>query len=427
MSGHSVGVKRSISLLAGAAVVGLVAAGCGSGGNTGATGPSTSTQPSMGATTGSSGGGSSSANTSLDVFTNGTGFTAPSQAPQTGCTPGQYSSSHPLVAAWVYVGAPSDAGWTHAHDQGRLAVAKHFGSSVKTLYKENVPEGPQTAQVIQQLINQGANIIFSTSFGYQPATLAAAKANPKVLFEMATGTEMAPNMAEYYGAGEDGDYLGGMAAGYASKTGKIGFVAPFPIPEVVREIDAFTMGARYAHPGATVRVVWTNTWFDPAKERQAAQSLVSAGVDALADGQDSPTTGQVAKANGLPWVGYDSNQERFAPGQWLTGTTYHWGAYYIHEVQAAMNCSWRSHFYYGGLKDGFVQMAPYGKSVSASAQAAINKRKQEIVAGTFNPFSGPIKNQAGQVKVPKGTTLTVKDKYELSWFVQGVVGSIPKS
>ncbi len=339
------------------------------------------------------------------------------------CNPSQYTTSHPFKAAFIYVGAPSDAGWTHAHDVGRLAVQSHFGGRVETMYKQNVPEGPQVSQVITQLVNQGANIIFATSFGYQPAMVAAAKQYPNVYFEQATGTDLAKNLSEYYGAGEDGDYLSGMAAGAASTTGKIGFVAPYPIPEVIREIDAFTMGARYMNPKATVRVVWTNTWFNPAVERQAAQSLVAAGVAVLADGQDSPTTGEVAKANGLKWTGYDSNQESFAPSSWLTATTYNWGPYYINEVAAAMDCTWKSHFYYGGLADGFVQMAPFGTSVSAATAAAITKREGEIKAGTFNPFTGPITNQQGQVGVPAGTTLTVQQKYALSRFVQGVIGS----
>ncbi len=356
----------------------------------------------------------------------------------TGTTPtsaksSQWTTSNPFKAAFIYVGAPSDAGWTHAHDVGRLAVESHFNGVVKTEFKENVPEGPQVAQVIQQLINDGNKIIFATSFGYQDAMAAAAKANPNVLFEQATGTDLATNLSEYYGAGEDGDYLSGMAAGYATKTGKIGFVAPYPIPEVIREIDAFTMGARATHPGATVQVVWTNTWFDPAKERAAAQSLVSAGVDVLGDGQDSPTTGQVAAAAGLKWTGYDSDQTSFAPNAWLTATTYNWGPYYINEIQAAMNGTWKSQFYYGGFNDGFVVMAPYGTSVSSTAQAAITAKENDIKSGAFDPFTGPILKQDGSVGVPSGTTLPVwkadnsLSKYTIDFLVQGVVGSIPKA
>jgi basic membrane protein A len=214
-----------------------------------------------------------------------------------------------------------------------------------------------------------------------------------------------------------------MAAGAASKSGKIGFVAPYPIPEVIREIDAFTMGARAVNPNATVKVVWTNTWFAPATERQAAESLVAAGVDVLGDGQDSPTTGQVAEAAGLKWTGYDSDQTSFAPKAWLTATTYNWGPYYTQEVTAAMDGTWKSHFYYGGIADGFVVMAPFGSSVSAATQAAITAKEDAIKAGTFDPFTGPITKQDGSAGVPAGTTLTVADKYALSWFVQGVIGS----
>ena len=339
----------------------------------------------------------------------------------------QWTTSHPFVAAFIYVGAPSDAGWTHAHDVGRLAVESNFGGRVKTLSKENVPEGPQVSQVITQLVNQGANIVFATSFGYQDAMAAAAKQYPSVLFEQATGTDLAANLSEYYGAGEDGDYLSGMAAGAATKNGKIGFVAPYPIPEVIREIDAFTMGARAVNPKATVQVVWTNTWFDPAKERQAAESLVGAGVDVLGDGQDSPTTGQVAAAGGLKWTGYDSDQTSFAPDVWLTATTYNWGPYYINEVQAAMNGTWKSQFYYGGLKDGFVVMAPFGKSVSAATQSAITAKLSAIKDGTFKVFGGPITKQDGTIGVASGSSLTVDQLYALNWFVQGVKGTIPSS
>jgi basic membrane protein A and related proteins len=336
-----------------------------------------------------------------------------------------------ITAAWIYVGSPSDAGWTHQHDLGRLAVQQAFGSKVKTVYKQNVPEGPQTTSVIQQLVNSGAKIIFATSFGYQPSMAAMAKKYPDVYFAQATGTAMGKNLSEYFGAGEDGDYLAGMAAGYATKNGKIGYVAPYPIPEVIREIDAYTLGARYAHPGATVRVVWTNSWFDPAKERAAAQSLVSAGVDVLGDGVDDPTVGQVAQANGLKWTGYDSNQNSFAPNAFLTATVYNWAPYYVNSVRSAMGNTWKSSFYYGSIADKMIGIAPFGKSVSATAQKAILKRQAEMSAGTFNPFTGPLTKQDGTVGLAAGKTLAVwypnnpseLCKYTLNWFVQGVIGS----
>lgn len=387
--------KRLAGLFMGATAISLIGAACSSSSKS-------ATGGSSGATSGSTSGSTASAS--------------------------KWTTSHPFKVAFIYVGAPSDAGWTHAHDQGRLAVQNYFGGRVQTMYKENVPEGPQAAQVITQLLNQGENMIFGTSFGYQDAMAAAAKTHPNVIFEQATGTDQGPNLAEYYGAGEDGDYLSGMAAGYASKTGKIGFVAPFAIPEVIREIDAFTMGARSVNPNATVRVVWTNTWFGPSTERSAAESLVAAGVDTLGDGQDSPTTGQVAAAAGLAWTGYDSNQESFAPNSWLTATTYNWGPYYINTIKAAMDGTWKTHFYYGGLGDGFVVMAPFGSRVTPQARAAITAKENEIKAGKFNPFTGPIYEQDGSLGVPAGKTLPVYtptglSKYSIDWFVKGVIGS----
>ena len=251
---------------------------------------------------------------------------AASPAVVNGAAGSQWTVKNPFKVGFIYVGAPSDAGWTHAQDVGRLEVQKYFGGRVETLYKEDVPEGPQCAQVITQLVDAGAKLIFATSYGYQPELVAAAAKYPDVLFEQATGTTVTKTLAEYYGAGENGDFLSGMAAGAAALAGnnKIGFVLPYPIPECLREVDAFTMGAQLMDPKATVQVVWTNTWFAPATERQAAESLVADGVSVLADGQDSPTTGQVAEAHGLKWTGYDSNQESFAPNSWLTATTYNW-------------------------------------------------------------------------------------------------------
>src|SRR3954454_14881756 len=273
-----------------------------------------------------------------------------------------------IKAARIYVGSADDAGWTAAPDARRKYAASHPGAKLQTTFKENVPEGPQTTQVIDDLVRDGNKIIFATSFGYQDAMVKAAKKYPDVKFEQATGSKLAPNLSEYYGAGEDSIYLAGMAAGAASKSGTLGYVAPFPIPEVIRDINAWTIGAQTTHPGAKVKVVWTNTWFDPDKESKAAQSLVSAGADVLGQNQDSPATGQVAKSEGLKWTGYDSDQQRFAPKAWLTGAVYNWGPYYLRRVQAAIDGTWKSGSYYGGLKDGFVDIAPFGKSVPSAVQ-----------------------------------------------------------
>jgi basic membrane protein A len=335
------------------------------------------------------------------------------------------STSGPLKAAWIYVGPTTDGGWTTAHDNGRKYAEQQLGSKVKTTFKENIPEGPQTAQVIEDLVRDGNKIIFATSFGFQDAMDAAAKKHPDVYFEQATGFKLEPNLAEYFGAAEDADYLTGMALGAASQKGKIGFVAPFPIPEVIREINAVALGAQATHPGATVQVVWTNTWFDPTKEKQAAESLLKAGagVDAIGQGQDSPATGEAAKAVGVKWSGYDSDQTQFAPDIWLTATVYNWGPYYAKRIQAALDGSWKSASYYGGLADGFVDIAPFGKSVTSATQSNINTKKSALKAGSFYEFTGPLKDQSGAIKVPDGTKLKLSDILTMDWFVQGVIGN----
>jgi basic membrane protein A len=338
-------------------------------------------------------------------------------------SPSSAKSSAAFKAAWIYVGPHNDGGWSQAHDQGRLYVQRMLGSKVQTTYKENVPEGPQVAQVIDQLIRDGNKIIFATSFGFQPAMAAAAAKNPDVKFEMATGTIIKPNMAEYYGAGEDAIYLSGIAAGAATKTGTVGYVVPFAIPEVIRHANAFTLGVQKSHPGAKVRLIWTNSWFDPAKEKKAAENLKAAGADVLGQNVDSPSTGQYAKTVGVPWVGYDSNAQSFAPKQWLTAAVYNWGPYYLKRVKAAMNGSWKTGNYYGSLKDGFTKLAPFGPGVSAKTKALIASQKKLIESGKWNEFSGPIYDQKGKLRIPKGKRPTFNDLYSMNYLVKGVIGS----
>jgi basic membrane protein A len=326
-------------------------------------------------------------------------------------------------AAWIYVGPHNDGGWSQAHDQGRLHVQKALGSKVQTTFKENVPEGPQVAQVIESLIRDGNKIIFATSFGFQPAMIAEAKKHPDVFFEMATGTSQSKNMAEYFGAGEDAIYLSGMAAGAATKKGVIGYVVPFAIPEVIRHANAFALGAQATHPGVKVKLIWTNSWFSPDKEKKAAESLKAAGADVIGQNVDSPAAGQYAQSVGLPWVGYDSDAKKFAPTSWLTAAVYNWGPYYLGRVKAAMAGTWKTGFYYGNLKDGFVGLASFGPKVSAATKAAIAKKKADLISGKFYEFKGPLYDQAGKLRVPAGKSLTVNELYAMNWLVKGVIGS----
>jgi basic membrane protein A len=340
-----------------------------------------------------------------------------------GTSPGSAKSTAAFKAAWIYVGPHNDGGWSQAHDQGRLYVQKALGSKVQTTYKENVPEGPQVSTVLDQLVRDGNKIIFATSFGFQPAVAAAADKYPDVKFEMATGTTIKKNMSEYYGAGEDAIYLSGIAAGAASKSGVVGYVVPFAIPEVIRHTNAFTLGVQKAHPGAKVRIVWTNSWFAPDKEKKAAENLKAAGADVIGQNVDSPSAGQYSESAGIPWVGYDSDAQKFAPKSWLTGAVYNWGPYYLKRVKAAMNGTWKTGNYYGSLKDGFTLLAPYGKKVSAKTKSLIAKQKALIESGKWNEFSGPIYDQNGKLRIKPGQRPNFQQLYSMNWLVKGVIGS----
>ena len=332
-------------------------------------------------------------------------------------------SSAVFKAAWIYVGPHNDAGWSQAHDMGRLKVQRTLGTRVKTTYKENVPEGPQVSQVIDSLVRDGNKIVFATSFGFQGAMKAAAAKYPDVKFEMATGTYTSKNMAEYFGAGEDAIYLSGMAAGAATKTGMVGYVVPFAIPEVIRHANAFALGVQAVKPAAKVRLIWTNSWFDPAKEKKAAENLVAAGADVIGQNVDSPAAGQYAESKGIPWVGYDSDAKKFAPKSWLTAAVYDWGPYYVKRVRAAMDGTWKTGFYYGSIKDGMIKLAPYGPKVSAATKKAIAAKKTAIVRGTFYEFAGPLYDQSGKLRVRRGQKLNVQQLYAMDWLVKGVIGS----
>src|SRR5436189_3313206 len=334
---------------------------------------------------------------------------------------GSAKRSDVFKVAWIYVGPHNDAGWSQAHDEGRLAVVKALGSKVQTTYKENVAVGPQLQQTVASLVRDGYKMIFGTSYGYFDKKLAAKY--PDVLFEQATGTDQAKNLAEYFGAAEDTIYLSGMAAGAATKSGTLGYVVPFPIPEVIRHANAFALGAQAMHPGAKVKLIWTNAWLDVSKEKRAAESLTGQGADVLGQNVDSPATGQYAESQGIPWVGYDSNAKSFAPKSWLTASVYNWGPYYLRRVKAAMNGTWKSGFYYGSINDGFTKLAPYEPKVSAKTKAAIAAKLKALKNGSFYEFQGPLYDQSGKLRVRKGVRLSVKDLYAMNWLVKGVIGS----
>ncbi|MFZ5814408.1 MAG: BMP family ABC transporter substrate-binding protein [Bacillota bacterium] len=329
-----------------------------------------------------------------------------------------------LKVAFVYVGPIGDAGWTWAHDQGRLYLEKQLGSKVETSYIESVPEGADAERVFEELAQKGNKVIFGTSFGYMDAMLAVAQRHPDVRFFHATGYKTAANMSTYFGRAYQARYLTGIVAGLQTKKNQIGYVAAFPIPEVVRGINAFTLGVRSVNPNATVKVVWTNTWYDPAKEKDAAKSLLDVGVDLIAMHQDTPGPLQAAEERGAFGVGYNSDMSKFAPKAFLTAPVWNWGPYYVRSVESVMNNTFKSEQYWGPMKDGIIDIAPIAAFAHPDAKAKVETVKKQILDGSWDVFTGPIKDQTGKVRVEAGKRMTDAEMLSFDWFVEGVEGKL---
>lgn len=343
---------------------------------------------------------------------------------------GEAKKNEPLKVAFVYIGPPGDGGYTFEHEKGRKAMEQALGDKVKTTFVENVPETADAERVFEDLAQKGNKVIFGTSFGYMDAMVAVAQRHPEVTFMHATGFKTAKNLGTYMGRNHQGFYLSGIAAGEQLKgtpSNTIGFVAAFPIPEVIRAINAFTLGARSVNPTAKVKVVWTNTWFDPTKEKDAAKALLAAGVDGIAMYQDSPAPLVAAQEAGKFAVGNNSDARQHAPKAFLTAPVWNWGAYYTKAVQQVLNGTWKSEQYWGGMNEAICDIAPLADFAKPEAKAKVDAAKKQIVAGQLEVFTGPIKDQAGAEKVKAAEKLSDKDQLEMMWFVEGVEGTIPKS
>ncbi|RIX51715.1 BMP family ABC transporter substrate-binding protein [Paenibacillus nanensis] len=354
---------------------------------------------------------------------------SPSASPST--SPSEAASTEPAASpsaglpkvAFVYIGVPGDGGWTFEHDKARQAIEEKFG--IKATIVENVPEGPDAERVFEELA-QDHDLIFGTSFGYMDPMYNVAQKYPDVKFMHATGYKTLPNLATYQGKGYQPGYLAGIAAGMLTKNNKIGYVGAFPIPEVIYTINAFTLGAQSVNPDIEVSVVWSNTWFDPATERQAAISLLDQGVDVLANYQDSPAGIQAAQERGVWGMGNDSDMNRYAPETYVTNPVLNWAPYYTDVIQSVIDGTWESHQFYGGFKEGMVEIAPYGKNVPQDVKDAVDAKKAEIQAETFDVFTGPIYDQSGSEKVAAGAALPLEDILAMDYFVKGVKGTIPQ-
>lgn len=340
---------------------------------------------------------------------------------------GLATADEPLKAAFVYIGPVGDGGWTYQHDLGRQAMEKAMAGKVKTSFVENVPETADAERVIRQLAAGGTQLIFTTSFGYMDPTMKVAKLFPKVRFEHATGYKTAPNVSVYQSRFYEGAYLLGVIAGKMTKTNTLGFVGSFPIPEVIRNIDAYTLGARSVNPKSKTKVIWVDTWYDPGKERQAAETLIAQGADMLAQNTDSPAVVQVAEEKKVHAFGWDSDMAKYGPHAHLTANTEDWGVYYIDEAKKALDGSWTGgRKTYWGIKEGLVVLSPLNPAVPADVAKIFEDKKKAIAAGTLLPFAGPIKDNSGADKVPAGKDIPIEDLMALNWYVDGVEGSIPK-
>ena len=307
-------------------------------------------------------------------------------------------AAEPLPMAWVYLGPPGDGGWTYAHDLGRKEVEKKLGAKVKTTFVENVPENADAERVIRDLAVKGNKIIFTTSFGYMDSTLKVGKAFPKTTFYHATGFKSAPNVIIYNSRMYEPAYLAGIIAAHVSKKNVLGFVASFPIPEVVRNINAYTMGARSVNPKITTKVVWVNSWFDPGKERQAAEALIGQGADVLLQNTDSSAVLQTAQDKGVLAFGWDSDMTAYAPKAHLASAIENWGPYYVKVAEAALAGKPLTTPVWGGMKEGMNDLVSISAMVPEAAKKLVADKKAALVSGKVKVFDGPIKGQDGSIK-----------------------------
>jgi basic membrane protein A len=332
----------------------------------------------------------------------------------------------PLKVAFVYVAPITDAGWVHQHEVARQAIETAFAGKVKTSYVENVPEGADAERVIRDLARQGNKLIFTPSFGYMEPTLKVAKEFPDVKFESITGYKTAPNVAAANARYYEGRYLAGIAAGRMTKTHIAGYVAGFPIPEVLQGINAFTLGMRSVDPNAQVKVVWLNTWFDPARERDAAMTLFNQDVDVITFHTASTAVMAAAQERGKMAVAYHSDMRKVAPDAQIVAVTHPWADYYARRVQAVLDGKWKTGNFWGGVKEAMVRAGDFGPKVPKAVQEEVLARQKDIATGKLRPFAGPISDNEGKQVLAQGQSMTDEQILGMNYLVAGVQGKIAK-
>ncbi len=335
-------------------------------------------------------------------------------------------AADPLKAGFVYIGPTGDHGWTYSHDQGRKMLEEQSGGKVKTSFVENVPETADAERVFRDLAQKGNKVIFATSFGYMNQMVKVAKAFPNTVFMHATGYKTAPNLGVYDVRTYEGSYMLGVVAGKMTKGNKLGIVGSIPIPEVIRNINAFTIGARSVNPNITTRVIWVNGWFDPGKEREAALALIAQGCDVLMQNTDSPAVVQTAQEKVVLAFGWDSEMTKFGGKAHLAASILNWGVIYkkvLAEVEAG---TWKTGDLWWGVKEGAVNIENFGSEVPADVKKLAEERRDGLKAGKLHPFTGPLKDQSGKEFLAAGKVYTDPELKKMNFYVEGVEGSIPK-
>jgi simple sugar transport system substrate-binding protein len=335
------------------------------------------------------------------------------------------TAAAPLKIAFVYVSPVSDAGWTAQHNAGRLELEKSLAGKVATSFVEKVPEGADAERVIRDLAQQGNKLIFTTSYGFMNPTIKVAEEFPDTVFEHATGYKTAKNVGTYNARFYEGRYLAGIVAGRMTQTNTLGYVAAFPIPEVLQGINAYTLGARSVNPKVQVRVIWVNTWYDPGKERDAAIALMAQKADVLTHHTDSTATVAAAEEKGLRAVAYHSDMSKFGPKAQIAAVTHHWGAYYTRVAQSVLDGKWTPSNLWGGMKDGMIRLDAVRADVPAETRGQVERVGADIAAGKFHPFTGPIRSNAGKDIAGKGEVLSDEQLGKMDFYVEGVVGKVP--
>ncbi len=334
----------------------------------------------------------------------------------------------PLKIAFAYVGPVGDGGWTYSHDQGRKAIEKEFGSRVSVSYKENVSESADAQRNFQDMVAQGNKLIFGTTFGYMEPMLKVASRNPSVKFEHATGYKQSSNMNTYDSRAYEGAYLAGVIAGKMTKSNTLGVVAPIPIPEVVRNINAFTLGAQSVNPKVKTKVVWVNEWFNPSKESEAATSLINGGVDILFQNTDSPAVLQTAEKRNIRAIGWGSDMSLYSPKAHLASSVINWGPYYVYVARSVLEGKWAGDKdFWWGVKEGALDLVSLAKDVPVETKARINEIKAGLKDNSFIIWKGPIFDNTGKAILMNGEVADDRFLSGVNFYVKGVEGRVPGS